>query len=449
MPVNVGGVTSSIQLTVLDAVDVLPQKSLAVNVLVCVRTHPLLLTLLSLCDTVGTPHASVAVAVPNAPLISPADGLQPSDVPVPPVVSTGGVRSSIQLTVLDAVDVLPQKSLAVNVLVCVRTHPVLTTLPSLCDIVGTPHASVAVAVPNAAPISFAEGLHPSDVPVPPVVSTGGVRSSIQLTVLDAVDVLPQKSIAVNVLVCVRTHPVLTTLLLLCDNVGTPHASVAVAVPNAVLISTASGLHPKDVPLPPVVSTGGVTSSIQLTVLDAVDVLPQKSIAVNVLVCVRTQPLLVILLLLCDIVGTPHASVAVAVPNAELITTASGLQPSDVPVPPVVSTGGVRSSIQFTMRHEVDVLLHASIAVNVLFCVRTHPVLTTLPSLCDTVGTPHASVAVAVPNAPFISPAEGLHPSDVPVPPVVNTGGVTSAVHVTVREAVAVLPQASIAVHVLV
>jgi hypothetical protein len=40
--------------------------------------------------------------------MSPADGLHPSDVELPPVVSTGGVRSYIQVTVLDAVDVLPQ-----------------------------------------------------------------------------------------------------------------------------------------------------------------------------------------------------------------------------------------------------------------------------------------------------------------------------------------------------
>ena len=74
-------------------------------------------TLPSLCVTVGSPHASVAVAVPSAPLISATDGLQPSVVDVPPVVSTGGVTSAIHVIVLDAVDVLPQKSLAVNVLV--------------------------------------------------------------------------------------------------------------------------------------------------------------------------------------------------------------------------------------------------------------------------------------------------------------------------------------------
>ena len=76
-------------------------------------------------------------------------------------------------------------------------------------------------------------------------------------------------------------------------------------------------------------------------------------------------------------------------------------------------------------------------------------LLTLPSLEETVGVPQASDALAVPNALFISPAEGLHPRDVPLPPVVNRGAVTSAVHVTVRDAVYVLPQASLAVNVLV
>ena len=115
------------------------------------------------------------------------------------------------------------------------------------------------------------------------MNTGGVTSEVQLTVLDAVDVLSHASIAVHVLVCVRTHPVLVTLLLLCVIVGAPHASVAVAVPNAVLISTASGLHPNGKLFPPVVITGGVTSAVHVTVLDAVDVLSHASIAVHVLV----------------------------------------------------------------------------------------------------------------------------------------------------------------------
>jgi hypothetical protein len=146
------------------------------------------------------PHASLAVAVPKAAFISPAEGLHPRLVPVPPVVITGGVTSNVQVTVLEAVDVLPQASLAVHVLVCERPQLLLLTEPSLTDSVGTPQASVAVAVPSAAPISFAEGLHPRLVPVPPVVITGGVTSAVQVTVREAVDVLPQASLAVHVLV---------------------------------------------------------------------------------------------------------------------------------------------------------------------------------------------------------------------------------------------------------
>lgn len=125
MPVNVGGVTSCVHVAVLDAVDVLPHSSIADQTLLCDLVQLLLCTGSSLTVIVGTPHASVAVAVPSALLISPADGLHPSVVPVPPVVSTGGVTSSVQVTVLAADAVLPQASCPVNVLVCVRTHPVL------------------------------------------------------------------------------------------------------------------------------------------------------------------------------------------------------------------------------------------------------------------------------------------------------------------------------------
>src|SRR5688500_20101505 len=148
-----------------------------------------MLTLPSLEDTVVTPQASVAVEVPRALLISVAAGLHPSVVVVPPVVSTGAVRSAIHVTVLASVAILPQKSVAVNVLVCERLHPSLLTLPSLVDTVGTPQASVAVAVPSALLISLAAGLHPSVVVVSPVHNTGAVRSAVHVTVLHAVVVL--------------------------------------------------------------------------------------------------------------------------------------------------------------------------------------------------------------------------------------------------------------------
>ena len=68
--------------------------------------------------TVGVPHASVAVAVPSAAVISEAAGLQPRVNVVPVAVITGGTRSLVQVTVLAAVAELPHPSTAVNVLVC-------------------------------------------------------------------------------------------------------------------------------------------------------------------------------------------------------------------------------------------------------------------------------------------------------------------------------------------
>jgi 3-dehydroquinate dehydratase len=76
-------------------------------------------------------------------------------------------------------------------------------------------------------------------------------------------------------------------------------------------------------------------------------------------------------------------------------------------------------------------------------------LDTEPSPELNVGVLQASVEVAVPNALLMSAPDGLHPSEVEVPPVVIDGAVTSTIQVTVRDAVAVLPQPSIAVHLLV
>jgi hypothetical protein len=63
------------------------------------------------------PHAAVAVAEPKAALISEAEGLQPSVVTAPVIIIAGGLGALVQVTVVEAVAVLPQASLAVNVLV--------------------------------------------------------------------------------------------------------------------------------------------------------------------------------------------------------------------------------------------------------------------------------------------------------------------------------------------
>jgi hypothetical protein len=148
------------------------------------------------------PQAAVAVADPNAALISAAEGLQPRVGVAPVIIIAGGLGALVQVTVLTAVAVLPQASTAVNVLVCEAEQEVVIIVPSLNVSVGVPQASVAVAVPRAAVISEAEGLQPRVNAVPVVVIVGGVRSLVHVIVLTAVALLPQASIAVNVLVCV-------------------------------------------------------------------------------------------------------------------------------------------------------------------------------------------------------------------------------------------------------
>jgi hypothetical protein len=76
------------------------------------------------------------------------------------MVNTGGVLSVNQFTVLDIVDTLAQPSIAVNVLVCERLHPLLITAPSLNVSVGVLQASVAVAPSSAADIETPVGLQP-------------------------------------------------------------------------------------------------------------------------------------------------------------------------------------------------------------------------------------------------------------------------------------------------
>ena len=64
----------------------------------------MLLTLPSLEVTVAVLQASVAVAVPNASLISEGVGLHPRLRFVPPTTADGGVTSLVHVAVLDIVD---------------------------------------------------------------------------------------------------------------------------------------------------------------------------------------------------------------------------------------------------------------------------------------------------------------------------------------------------------
>jgi hypothetical protein len=153
--------------------------------------------------------------------------------------------------------------------------------------VSTPlQLSEAVASPNAFSIVAEDGLHPSEVDSVEVgVTTGLVISKVQDTVRDDVLKLPQASVAVQVLVCDLAQPVEPTAPSDALGVSTPlQLSEVVAPPSAASIVAVVGLHPSEVDEVAVgVTTGGVTSCVHVTVLDAVPTFPQISVAVHVLV----------------------------------------------------------------------------------------------------------------------------------------------------------------------
>ena len=162
-----------VHVTVEEAVAELPQPSEALNVLVCEAEQEVVTTCPSETVTDGVLHAAVAVAEPRAALISEAEGLQPSVATAPVIIIVGGLGALNQVTVVEAVAVLPQASMATNVLVLEALHDVVAIAPSVDVIVGVLQPSEAVAVPRAALISEAEGLQPRVVTAPVIVITGG------------------------------------------------------------------------------------------------------------------------------------------------------------------------------------------------------------------------------------------------------------------------------------
>ena len=157
-----GGVRSAVHETVLTAVAELPQPSEAMKVLICDWVQPLVCTAPSVKVRIGVLHAAVAVADPRAALISEAEGLQPRVTEAGVTIIVGGLGALNQVTVLVIVAVLPQASMAANVLVCEEEQVLVDTAPSVKEIVGELQPSVAVAEPRAAVISDEAGLQPSD-----------------------------------------------------------------------------------------------------------------------------------------------------------------------------------------------------------------------------------------------------------------------------------------------
>ena len=97
--------------------------------------------------------------------------------------------------------------------------------------------------------------------------------------------------------------------------------------------------------------------------------------------------------------------------------------------------------------------NASVAFQVLICVRVQPLLLIAEVVAVGVTVPQLSFAVAVPSAASIVAAVGLQPKLFPFatdPVAVMTGAIVSTVQLIVLEtASAALPQASVAFHVLI
>jgi len=232
--------------------------------------------------TIGVLHAAVAVADPSAAVISVAEGLQPRVTKAGVIIMVGALGALSQLTVLEVVAELPQPSTAVNILVCEEEQLLVDTAPSVNVIVAMLQPSVADAEPSAAVISVAAGLQPSGTTTYDPVNVGGTRSLVQVTVLEVVDVLPQPSTAVNILVCEDEQLLVDTAPSVNVIVGVLQPSVAVAEPSAAVISDAEGLQPKLVAVPFAVIVGvvlSVTVTFWLQVLE--HPLPSVTLTVNV------------------------------------------------------------------------------------------------------------------------------------------------------------------------
>jgi hypothetical protein len=177
-----GLMVSLVNVTVCDAFPVFPHASVTVHVFVTEKVHPL---------PVSAPRVPVAVnpllqlsvtlAVPNAPLICPAVGLQ-GKVPAGVRVIIGACVSLVNIIVCVAVPVLPQASVTVHVFVTEKVHPLPVSAPCVPVAVSpAEQLSVTVAVPNAPDICPGVGLH-GTIPAGVNVITGLVVSLVKVKV---------------------------------------------------------------------------------------------------------------------------------------------------------------------------------------------------------------------------------------------------------------------------
>ena len=157
--------------------------------------------------------------------------------------------------------------------------------------------------------------------------------------------------------------------------------------------------------------------------------------------VSRQPVVLTASLTKLMVGVPQASEAV---TAVISGAGTGvLHPGKESGAGHVIVGGVESIVRVIVCEQVAVLPQTSVAIYVRVVISVQPVVFIASLTKDTVGVPHASVAVTevISGAGTIP----LHPGKVTGAGHVMTGGVVSMVLVMVWLHVAVFPQPSVAI----
>jgi hypothetical protein len=211
----------------------------------------------------------------------------------PDAVIVGLVVSTVHVTVRLVEAVLPHASVAVKVRVSERVQPLVVTALSTDEIVGVLQVSFAVALPRAASICAAVGLQPAFNVVPLAVMIGEVVSTVQVTVRLVLALSPHASVAVKVRVCDRAHAVTMILPSQEVTVTALQVSVAVALPNALLMALAEGLQPSDKVLPVAVMVGAVVSwRLIVWTVDAMEPQGLRALHVLLIVLVFPQPVVV-------------------------------------------------------------------------------------------------------------------------------------------------------------
>ena len=132
--------------------------------------------------TAGSPLHIIPLALPNAPCVNVQNNAQ-----------------HLTLITWRAVAVLPQPSVAVQVLVTTCLNPVLQSVSTVVSLSVTVTPPPQLSVPGTLAGETDASQSTSTFAGTPT-NTGGVWSNVQVTVLDAVDELPQPSVDDHVLV---------------------------------------------------------------------------------------------------------------------------------------------------------------------------------------------------------------------------------------------------------